>query len=289
LAYYHAEGNDQDPLVCYEFEEIKCAIAKEEREAVGWMSLIKTPGNRRRLRIIVALAFFSQWSGNGLVSYYIGKVLNLIGVTNPNTQLLINGFLNIFNFIVAVIAGLLCDRVGRRPLFLASTIGMTIFWTIQTICLSLYSQFKLPGTGPVIIVMIFLYYAFYDIAFTPLILSYTVEILPFALRAKGFMLFGVAFALSLIFNQYVNPIALDRIGWKYYLVYVFWLMFEVVFVFFYVVETKNRTLEETSFLFDGDAVSVGTASMHLKVTDHGAPDLVDESKDLECSVSDVKA
>ena len=34
-----------------------------------------------------------------------------------------NGFLNIFNFIVAVIAGLLCDRLGRRPLFLASTIG----------------------------------------------------------------------------------------------------------------------------------------------------------------------
>jgi MFS family permease len=60
-------------------------------------------------------------------------------VTNPNTQLLIvrtsmaviskllykeqNGFLNIFNFIVAIIAGLLCDRLGRRPLFLASTIG----------------------------------------------------------------------------------------------------------------------------------------------------------------------
>ena len=60
-------------------------------------------------------------------------------VTNPNTQLLIvrtsmavistlfhkdqNGFLNIFNFIVAIIAGLLCDRLGRRPLFIASTIG----------------------------------------------------------------------------------------------------------------------------------------------------------------------
>ena len=60
-------------------------------------------------------------------------------VTNPTTQLLIvrtlmvvisellhkeqNGILNIFNFIVAMIAGLLCDRVGRRPLFLTSTIG----------------------------------------------------------------------------------------------------------------------------------------------------------------------
>jgi hypothetical protein len=54
-------------LVRYEFEEIKFAIAKEEREAVGWLSLFKTPGNRRRLRIIIAIAIFAEWSGNGLV------------------------------------------------------------------------------------------------------------------------------------------------------------------------------------------------------------------------------
>lgn len=69
LAYYHANGNQDDPLVEYEFSEIKAAI-QLDREAsanVGWLSLVKTPGNRRRMRIIVALAFFSQWSGNGLV------------------------------------------------------------------------------------------------------------------------------------------------------------------------------------------------------------------------------
>ena len=57
---------------------------------------------------------------------------------------------------------------------------------------------------------------FYSIAFTPLIVSYTVEILPFAIRAKGFTIFNFAISLSLIFNQYVNPVALDAIQWKYY-------------------------------------------------------------------------
>ena len=69
LAYYHADGNRKDPLVEYEFEEIRTAI-KFDREVaanVGWLSLIRTPGNRRRLRIMVALAFFSQWSGNNLM------------------------------------------------------------------------------------------------------------------------------------------------------------------------------------------------------------------------------
>lgn len=58
-----------DPLVQYEFEEIKAAIALDREVAanVGWLSLVKNPGNRKRMRIIIALAFFSQWSGNGLV------------------------------------------------------------------------------------------------------------------------------------------------------------------------------------------------------------------------------
>ena len=57
---------------------------------------------------------------------------------------------------------------------------------------------------------------FCSIAFTPLIVSYTVEVLPFAIRAKGFTVFNFMVSLSLIFNQYVNPVALGKLGWKYY-------------------------------------------------------------------------
>ena len=59
----------KDPLVEYEFEEIKEAIKfdREVSASVGWSSLFKTVGNRKRIRIITALAFFSQWSGNGLM------------------------------------------------------------------------------------------------------------------------------------------------------------------------------------------------------------------------------
>ena len=59
-------------------------------------------------------------------------------------------------------------------------------------------------------------------------------------------MFNFAISLSLIFNQYVNPIALKNIGWKYYIVYCVWIAFELVFVYLYLVETKNRTLEETA-------------------------------------------
>ena len=69
LAYYHADGDENDGLVRYELEEIKAAIEFDRTVAsnVGYKALISTEGNRKRMRIIVALAFFSQWSGNNLM------------------------------------------------------------------------------------------------------------------------------------------------------------------------------------------------------------------------------
>ncbi|GJE90048.1 MFS transporter, sugar porter [Phanerochaete sordida] len=253
LAYYHGNGDPHHPLVEYEFDEIRTAIAHDrEAAAVGWLTLFKTPGNRRRLRVMIAIAFFSQWSGNNLISYYLNKTLTAIGITDSTTQLLINGLLNIFNWFIAMGGGLLCDRVGRRPLFLISTVGMFVFYVLQTACFGLYSTTGNLAAAHTFIAMIFLFYAFYDIAYTPLIVLYNVEILPFSIRQKGFTLYSFALTLSLIFNQYVNPIALNAIGWKYYIVYDCWLLFEIVFIYMYLVETKNRTLEETAAIFDGE-------------------------------------
>ncbi|THH11414.1 hypothetical protein EW145_g647 [Phellinidium pouzarii] len=274
LAYYHADGNEDDPLVQYEFEEIKAAIDLERTVAsnVGWKSLFTKKGNRKRLRIIVAIAFFSQWSGNGLVSFYLNKVFDSIGITNPTIQLLINGVLQIWNLVVSTIAAFLVDRMGRRVLFISSCIGMLVFFSLQTVCSALFAEFGSTGSAHAVIAFIFLFYAAYDIAFTPLIVSYTVEILPYAIRAKGLTIFNLSVSLSVIFNQYVNPIALGKLGWKYYIVYCCWIAFELIYCFLFIVETKNLTLEETSALFDGEDA--------MEKIEQQASALVGESSDI---------
>ncbi|KAH9919567.1 hexose transporter [Fomitopsis serialis] len=252
LAYYHADGDDQDPLVQFEFEEIRAAIAfdREVNKDVGWLSLFKTPGNRKRLIIAVAIGWFSQWSGNGLVSYYLNKVFDTIGITSTSTQLLITGILAIWNLVISIGASFLVDRVGRRPLFLLATGGSLVFFILQTICSAQYALHEQPAAAHAVIAFIFLYYGFYDLAYTPLIVTYTVEIMPNSLRAKGLTIYSVGVSLALIFNQYVNPVALQRLAWKYYIFYCCWIAFEFVFIYFLLVETKNRTLEETAALFD---------------------------------------
>lgn len=65
------------------------------------------------------------------------------------------------------------------------------------------------------------------------------------MRAKTLAAFNLFVSASLVFNQYVNPVALARMGWKYYIVYLGWLAFELVFIFFFLVES------ELSFLSSG--------------------------------------
>ena len=42
------------------------------------------------------------------------------------------------------------------------------------------------------------------------------EILPYSVRAKGLTLLNFTTSCALVFNQYVNPIALQHIQWRYY-------------------------------------------------------------------------
>ncbi|CAM0139080.1 hypothetical protein VKS41_007892 [Umbelopsis sp. WA50703] len=253
LAKLHADGNENDELVQMEYREIRIAIMQEKEVAKrSYAELWATPGNRMRTFITFTIGFFSQWSGNGIVSYYLAKVLTSVGVTDPKTQNLINGILQIWNFICAVTAALAVDRVGRRPLWIWSTAGMLLFFTLQTVCTAVYSEHGVGSAGTASIAMIFLYYASYDAAWTPLVVSYVVEIMPFTIRAKGMAVQGLCVNLALFFNNYVNPIAFGALGWKYYLVYVCWLVVELFVVWKFYVETKGRTLEELAEIFDGD-------------------------------------
>ena len=52
------------------------------------------------------------------------------------------------------------------------------------------------------------------------------------------------------------------------IVYCCWLAFELVFLYFFVVETRNRTLEETAALFDGDDLSKIHAAAHTAAGEH---------------------
>jgi MFS family permease len=93
---------------------------------------LKTPGNRKRLLLIALVSFFSQCSGNGLVSYYLHSILESVGISSSYNQSLINGGLQIWSFLVALAFSFLVDRLGRRMLFMIAAVGMLVSFSVWT-------------------------------------------------------------------------------------------------------------------------------------------------------------
>jgi hypothetical protein len=69
LAKYHANGDMEDPLVQLELREINAALEREAKsQQVSFMDFTRTPGNRKRLAVLILMAFSLNWMGNGIIS-----------------------------------------------------------------------------------------------------------------------------------------------------------------------------------------------------------------------------
>lgn len=100
LAKYHANGEQSDELVVHEFNEMKTAIETEAAATAGtsYMSFFRTKGNKKRLYILICIGFYSQWAGNGVISYYLPKILATVGITSASAQTGVNGGLSIWSW-----------------------------------------------------------------------------------------------------------------------------------------------------------------------------------------------
>ncbi|KAH7120284.1 MFS transporter [Dactylonectria estremocensis] len=251
LVKYHGEGDRDSPFVNAEFNEISAQLKMEiENSKSRWIELLQTPGNRKRSLIALCVGIFSQWSGNGLVSYYLAKVLTTVGVTDKRTQNIINLSLSCWFWLCATACAFLTPFLPRRTQYLTAFVGMTIVFSIWTGVSAGYAQNPTHAAGTAVVAMIFLYNSMYSIM-QPLTYTYVTEVFPFVHRAKGVAVLQFFTRGSTAFNAFVNPIGMDALEWKFYLVYVVWLVVETTIIFFLYPETKGPTLEEIAYIFDG--------------------------------------
>ncbi|KAM0331231.1 hypothetical protein ACHAQA_002900 [Verticillium albo-atrum] len=300
LAEYHAGGRTDDPIVLTQMVEIETTIrAEKDADSSGsYLDMSRTPGNRHRLAISVGLGFISQWAGNGVVSYYLPLVLNSVGVTSVTNQTLINACLNVWNLLWAIAAATSVDRLGRRPLFLASSVLMFCSFVIVTGLSGSFAQTGSSSIGLAVIPFLFLFFAGYDIALyvprllsasdisanmiifsTPFLVAYPVEIWQFSQRSRGLTVTWLTALASIFLNTFVNGIALESLGWKYYILFCVLLFLWIGFVYFVIPETKGHTLEQMAVVFDGeDAVPGQAVTLREKLDDEADVRHVDEKE-----------
>ncbi|KAH8664679.1 general substrate transporter [Xylariales sp. PMI_506] len=260
LAKYHANGNDQNPTVQFEFREIRetLKLEKEANASSSYLDFMKTKGNRWRLAIIVSVGLISQYSGNAVISNYMNLVYQGAGITDQNVKLGISAGKTVLDLSCSIGAAFMVDRVGRRPLFLFAISGMVVAFLIWTIMAAMYDRTGQEGFGIAQIVFVWVFGIFYDIGFSGLLVAYTLEVLPFHLRAKGIMIMNITVQATLALGGQTNPLAWENLPshWNFCLFYTLWDFVELVWIYFVFVETKGPTLEEIAKIFDGeDAVA----------------------------------
>ncbi|KAI3338112.1 guanine deaminase [Ustulina deusta] len=261
LAKYHAEGDRESEFVKAEFAQLQATISLElEHSKKSMMDLVRTSGNRRRLLISTMLGLFTQWSGNTLISYYLGDILEAIGQTDSAFKQKINVAIAAWSLVSGTIASLLVKRFRRRVMYLACTCSLIIVYISWTISMKYAIDGKNSGNlntaaGSAVLFFIFAYSPCYNLGYNALTYTYMVEIWPYAERSRGIAYFQLWGRLAGFFTTFVNPIGLQNSGWRYLISYVVFLAYEITFVYLYFPETFGRTLEELAFLFEDKALA----------------------------------
>jgi len=206
-----------------------------QREKVSLAQFLTSPEHRQPLIAIVGIMLAQQFLGiNAIIMYGVSVLGELI----PKQSAFVNVIISIVNFFATITAARFIDKLGRKPLLLASIIGMGIFaglmgvgiiWHIQILsALStiLFVASFACGLGPVPF-MIASEMVEHDAVGAAQSIGLTVNWLATFAVAYGFPLLRIWLGSGVVF-------------------FVFSIM-SVVFGFFvmrFVPETKGRTVNE---------------------------------------------
>ncbi|KAI7280770.1 general substrate transporter [Hortaea werneckii] len=199
----------------------------------------------RRVLLGTSSQFFQQIGGCNAVIYYFPLLFeNSIGVSH-NLALLLGGVNMIIYSIFATTSWFLVEKVGRRKLFLAGSIGQCCSMILVFACL-------IPGgTGPAkgAAVGFFTYIAFFGATWLPLPWLYPAEINPIKTRAKAN---AVSTCSNWLWNFTVVMFTPPFTDASTFGCYLFFAIINALFIptiYFFYPETAGRSLEEIDLIF----------------------------------------
>ncbi|KAL1852068.1 hypothetical protein VTK73DRAFT_9309 [Phialemonium thermophilum] len=291
IAKTYAHGRTDDPTVLAQYREIVDLIAAErERERLATKVVLRDmvlhPPTRKRILLGISVSVIAMLSGNNIISYYLGTMLNNAGITSSTTQLQINVILNAFCLVCSLVGTWVADRAGRKSIAIGSTVLLTVFlFLVGGLTKAFGTSSNTAGIYSTV-AMIFLFQGSYSAAWTPMASLYPPEVMNYSMRSLG-MGVCTAFMEALgLFSVWVFPFALEAIGWKTFMINGAWDFLELAFVVLCWVETKGLTLEEIDEVFDPDFHGDLRLEAGKKGTIEGTP--VD-AKDASAEVAVAKA
>ncbi|KAK6236326.1 Major facilitator [Theobroma cacao] len=220
-----------------------------------WKELLLRPSRpiRRILIAAIGVNFFMQASGNDAVIYYSPEVFKDAGIHGRKQQVGVTVIMGIAKTCFVFISALFLDHFGRRPLLLLGSTGMAI----SLAGLGLGSEYlqqcyeKPAWAIALCIVAVCADVSFFSIGLGPITWVYSSEIFPMRLRAQGSSL---AISVNRVVSGIVSMTFLS-ISEKITFGGMFFALSGImavgtVFFYFFLPETKGKSLEEIEILFE---------------------------------------
>ncbi|XP_052136893.1 polyol transporter 5-like [Oryza glaberrima] len=232
-------------------EDINHAVEAPHDAGGGvWRELLLRPSAmvRRILATVIGLQFFQQASGIDAIVLYSPLVFKKAGMASNTSVLGATVAIGVVKTCFILVATLLSDRLGRRPLLLASTGGMAVTLTSLALTLRVASPSTASAAACVASVMAFV--AAFSVGLGPTTATYTAEVMPLRLRAQGTGL-GVAVnrlacgAVTMTFISLADGITMAGC----FFLYAGVAAAACVFVYVWLPETRGRSLENMDIVF----------------------------------------
>jgi sugar porter (SP) family MFS transporter len=231
--------------------EMKESVKEDEESQKGSLK-----GPRFGLKPIVwvgiILSIFQQFVGINVIFYYSTTLWRSVGFKESDS-FKVSVITSVTNVVVTLVAIALVDKVGRRPILLFGSIGMTVSLAAMAVSFSqaniVHGSPSLPGGwGPVALVGANLFVVSFGASWGPVIWVLLGEIFPNRIRARAL---GVAAAAQWIANFVVTitfpPLAAFSLVLTYGL-YAAFALLSFIFVLKIIPETKGMSLEEADSL-----------------------------------------
>jgi MFS family permease len=216
--------------------EIEASIS--DKEGVQRENLF-TAMYRMPIILAVLVALFNQFSGINAIMYYAPRIFEMVGYAK-NSALLQSISVGITLFCFTVLGMLLVDRVGRKKLLLAGSVGMVFF-------LGMVAKTIFFTTDGSIWMLIYLsgFIAFFSFSQGTVIWVFISEIFPNSIRAKGQTLGSFTHWTAAVVISWLFPAISESSGggWAFMLFSAAMILqFFIVWKFF--PETRGKTLEQ---------------------------------------------
>ncbi|KAA8644203.1 hypothetical protein EYZ11_004674 [Aspergillus tanneri] len=218
-------------------------------EMASWADCFKK-GCWRRTHVGVGLMFFQQFVGINALIYYSPTLFETMGL-DYDMQLLMSGILNVTQLVGVAATVWTMDSIGRRPSLLWGAFFMAISHIIISVLVGLFSE-NWPAHRPqgwASVAMLLFYMLAFGASWGPVGWAMPSEIFPSSLRAKGVALSTCSNWLNNFIIGLITPPLVQNTGFGAYTFFAVFCVLALVWTFFFVPETKGRTLEQMDHVF----------------------------------------